>query len=147
MFAPQKPNSPARTLPAARKYALAGPWDDACLPSVPVGLSIFRGEGNGLYPQTRRSHSLIFEEEILPKLVAADGDAGGDGEDGAERASRGVLAAAAGDEQDVLALHGHILCLSAQHFLQANRDFFRARRRFAQQARAVQRRIFGGAVG
>src|SRR5438552_1862340 len=88
-----------------------------------------------------------FWDEILPKLVAADGDAGGNGENGTESASRGVLAAAPGDEQDVLALHGDIFHLGAQHFLQANRDFFRARRRFAQQARAVERRVFGGAVG
>src|SRR5205814_301082 len=64
----------------------------------------------------------IFSVDILPKLVAADGDAGGNRENGTERAPRGVLAAAAGDEQDVLALHGDIFYLGAQHFLQANGD-------------------------
>src|SRR5205814_10212539 len=41
----------------------------------------------------------IFWEEKLPKSVAADGDAGGNGENGTERAPGGVFAAAAGDEQ------------------------------------------------
>src|SRR5438094_9758400 len=97
-----------RKPPAAHKCTLAGPSGDACLPSVPFGLSVFRGEGIGLYPQKLRRHSLIFEAEKLPKSVAADGDAGGNSQDGAESAPRGVLAAAAGDEQDVFTLHGDI---------------------------------------
>src|SRR5256885_3671435 len=116
-----------RTPLAARKCTLAGPSGDACLPSVPVGLSVFRGEGIGLYPQNRRRHSLIFEEEKLRKLVAADGDAGGNSQDGAESAPRGVLAAAAGDEQDVFTLHGDVFRLGAQHLLQVNSDFLCSR--------------------
>src|SRR5438105_14118951 len=138
MFAPRMPGSSARTPPAAHQCTLTGPSGDACLPSVPVGLSYDPWGGKRIIAAKLFLSQPIFSVEILPKLVAADGDAGGNRENGTERAPRGVLAAAAGDEQDVLALHGHILCLSAQHFLQANRDLLCAGRRFAQQAGAVE---------
>src|SRR5437764_10170883 len=121
--------SPTRKPPAAHRSALAGP-SGACLPSVPVGLSVFRGEGIGLYSQKCFCHRGILTAWLLPKLVAADGDAGGNGENGSHRAPRGVFAAAAGDEENVLALHGYIFYLGAQHLLQANGNLLCSRRRF-----------------